>query len=1142
MPPKKQVYVKMDPIEHIKKRPDVYVGSVTSRIVEDYVMTKEGKIAKKEVSVSPAIIRIFIEILSNAVDNVARSKKGKNKVTKIKVMVNKKSGLTSVLNDGEIIPIEIHEQEKCYNHTLIFGHLLTGSNYDDTQDRFDISGKNGIGCKAVSVFSTKFIVEGVDPKNKKSFKQVWENNMKKVGEPEVEDTDEKDGYTKVTYTPDFSLFDIPGYTDDIMAYYERLVVDCAMITKVKVSFNGKDIPVKSLVEYAKLFGNPESPVLPIKTNNCEVVLAPSDGEFEAISFANGSYTSLGGQHVNAWTEAIFRPILAKINKPKKPALNINDVKRVFRLFVVATVNKPVYDSQSKLKLESPAVEATFPAVHLKEISKWEVFQKLQDMVTAKEMLVLKKVERKKRAYEKVDELEPANNEGGTKGRECTLLLVEGLSAKSYATQGIQVGAFGKKGRDWFGVYPLQGKIKNCLGANPVAISKNKVISHIIKAIGLVYGTDYTKDEEFKKLRYGRVMIVTDADVDGIHISSLIQNMFHALFPSLLERKPAFLTSMQTPIVKVFNKNDVINFYDEHDFHEYVKKNPGKNINKKYYKGLGTSTQQEVMETFGQKLIEFHPDEKTKGVMSKVFAVKNADLRKKWLEEFDPTKNVLKWKGQQPEMINLSMTDFIDTEMARFSIENCKRTIPSVFDGLKEGHRKVLYVCFKKKIKKEMKVASLAGMVTIFAEYHHGENNLLDTITNMACSYVGSNNIPLLYRAGMFGTRAEGGKDAAAGRYIFTHLDALTRYIFREEDDEILDYIVEDGKSIEPKFYVPIIPMVLVNGIIAAIGTGWSCNIPCYNPEEIVAYIKEMLHGKEPDIELTPWYRGFKGEIVEEKKGSYKCTGILERLGRDKVRVTELPIGLWTSVFTSSLEDAREQKTIKSYKNYSTPNTVDFTILETDEEECTMDSLGMEKSIKTTNMVLFTQNGLKKYKNVQEIIKDYSVVRLTYYTKRKKNMLEKMSYDITFLGNKKRFLEEVRDGTIKLFEMRGGKRQHRKTADIVEELTEKKYDRLVKRIKKQEEDEEEQEEPERSPDSQENGSYDYLLKMAISSITQEKINKLTNDIASLEERRDELEKSTEAQLWEKDLDEFLEKYHPYIASLESEKNAKKKKGV
>jgi DNA topoisomerase-2 len=1145
-------YSKMDPIQHILQRHDMYVGSTRPRVLDEYIsdLNKDFLIVKKDISYCPAILRIFIEPLSNAIDNVARSEKTKSLCTTIKVNVNIETGYTSVWNDGEAITIEYNEEEDCYNHSLIFGQLLTSSNYDDDEDRYNISGRNGLGVKLTNVFSKYFSVMGVDQESKQIFCQEWSDNMKTVKEPEVSQTQENKGYTEVSWIPDFKQFKMTGYTQDIVDLYCRYVVDAAMLTNVNVYFNDVLIPVKTLKDYSALYSNvEEKDVLFINTKDAQIVIMPST-YYQAVSFVNGVYTSLGGTHVDSWVEAAFRPLVKKLTKAKSSVTyNIGDIKKFFRIFVVVKVNNPEFESQSKHKLESP-VTTCIKKSHIDVILKWSV---MDDIVRSKEIGVLKKLERKKRNFVKIDGLDPANNEGGKLGYECTLILVEGLAAKTYAVKGIEVGAFGKAGRDWFGIYALRGKVLNVRNANAASISKNNVVSDIIKALGAKLDNDYTLDTLFSTLRYGRILIITDADVDGIHISGLLQNMVHTLFPSLLERKKPFITSMQTPIVRVFLpggvKND-LTFYDEREYQKYVtdynKNFPGKKIDKKYYKGLGSSSDQDIVDTFGVKMVEFQNDENTNYNMNKIFHTKQSDARKTWLEKYDVDNVALNWDGDDQETISIGMSDFLNTEMIKFSMNDCKRSIPGLMDGLKESHRKTIFACFKRNLKytgKSLKVAQLSGYVAEHTAYHHGEQNLYDTITRMANSYPGSNNIPLLYRDGQFGTRLSGGKDAANARYIFTKLDAMTRLLFRQEDDILLERVIDDGDVVEPVFYAPILPTILINGCTVGIGTGWSCSVPCYNPLDLINSVKIWLdhdgsvltedNGKTISLlpEIEPWYRGFTGIIEKSGDNRYTSWGNISVEKKTKV-VDELPIGLWTDNFKEFLDNLQEDKVIKKVKNYSTPKNIRFVISEeNDGIICNKENLKLHKYIYTSNMVLFDEKGcIKKYDSVDEIINSFCITRFGYYIKRKKHLIGQFDHDIKFLGNKKRFLEEVLNGDIKLFDDSDGKaRKSRKTVALIEDLESRGYDKDLKEDLKEDsndlgEDEEKKEEK--------NG-YDYLLRLQFRSITEERINKLNKDILSNIKSRDELNSKSEKELWINDLDEFEKAYLKWLKIVEKE---------
>ena len=1134
MPPKK-VYKKLDPITHILERSDMYVGSKRLKKIEEYIATKDKenfKIIKKYINSSPAILRIFVEVLSNAVDNVERSKKTNTPCTTIRVNIDKETGETSVWNDGDIIPIEIHAEEKIYNHSLIFGHLMAGSNYDDEEERL-VAGRNGLGAKLANVFSTKFTVKGLDPNNGKVLEQTWTNNMRNTNDPKITTTKLTTGFTKITYFPDFKQFDIEEYTDDIINLYTKYVIDAAMLTKIKVYLNEELIPVNNLETYSGLYETSTDEKLLIKNKQSEILICPANiNEFQHISFVNGVYTRLGGVHVDTWSEAIFRPLVEKFNKKDKPQVNIKDIKQFFRIFVVSTIPNPEFSSQDKEKLEAPKINVEVKQADINKLLKWSVIEEINDIIKMKEMSVLKKSEKKKKGYTKIEGLDPANNAGGKLGYQCSLILCEGLSAKTYAVAGIQKGVYDKAGRDWYGCLPLRGKLLNCRNSIPTTIAKNKVITDLIQALNLRHDLDYTEDNNYKTLSYGKVILLTDADVDGLHISGLLMNFFHYLFPSLLEREDPFVVSMCTPIVRVFNPKGDMLFYDENKFREFAKEQERQNktFKSKYYKGLGTTKPEDVPDTFGLKMVEYINDDNSTTNMNKIFHKKFADTRKDWLANYDPNPTFS--LDDEGEIVDMEISSFLNTEVIKFSHNDCKRSIPCLFDGLKESQRKVLYAVKKRNLtynKQSLKVAQLGGYVAEHTNYHHGEQNLFETIINMAQDYVGSNNIPLFYRDGMFGTRLVGGKDSASPRYIFTKMETLTPLIFREEDDILLEHVVDDGDVVEPKFYIPILPMILVNGCLG-IGTGWSSSIPCYNPIDIIECIKIWLDNdgevllKDPDDgtmlsmipEIKPWYRGFEGTIEKSDK-KYITYGVINK-NKDKVEVTELPIGMWTDKFKETAEDWLVDKKIKNMKNYSTPKKVNFLITESDDGfSCNINNMGLYSYLHTTNMVLFNEKEqLKKY-SIDEINNEFCIVRYKFYTKRKNHIISTIEKDLRHLGNKERFIQEIIDGKLKIMNI--------DEEVIIKELEKRKYDKESKN-----------EDPEQSENK--NG-YNYLLKLPVRSLTADQVKKIKNDIQSLKTKLDNTKKISEKQMWLNDLKEFENEYHKWLKNM-NENDSKNKK--
>ena len=618
-------------------------------------------------------------------------------------------------------------------------------------------------------------------------------------------------------------------------------------------------------------------------------------------------------------------------------------------------------------------------------------------------------------------------------------------------------------------------------------------------------------------------------VTGLHISGLLMNFFHTLYPSLLQRETPFIISMATPIVRVFNPKGDLLFYDENKFKEF-QKTQTKKFKSKYYKGLGTTKPEDVPDTFGAKLVEYVNDDQVNEMMDKVFHKKYSDTRKEWLENYDPNP-VFSLDDEGP-IVEMEITDFLNNEVIKFSHNDCKRSIPSLFDGMKESQRKILYAVKKRKLtynKQSLKVAQLGGYVAEHTNYHHGEQNLYDTIVKMAQEFPGSNNIPLLYRDGQFGTRLQGtsGKDAASPRYIFTKMESLTPLLFREEDDILLEYVVDDGDVVEPKFYVPILPMILINGA-TGIGTGWSCNIPSYNPKDVIECVKIWLDNdgeiilEDEDVsmipDITPWYRGFTGKI-EKLDNKYVSYGTIEQ-EKGKCKVTELPVSMWTDKFKEMCEDWLVDKKIKAMKNNSSYNTIDFTITESEDGfNCNIDNLKLYTYIHVTNMVLFNENEqIKKY-TIETIINDFCKMRYKFYTKRKEYNINNLEKELKFLRNKARFIQEIIDNKLNIMNV--------EETEVVKELEKRGYDKDTK----VENDEE---------DSKSSG-YEYLLRLQVRTFTANKVKQLKEDILSVEKKLEEAKNTTEKQMWLKDIEEFEQEYEKWLKIMNNlSKDTKKTK--
>lgn len=1085
-------YQKLNAIEHIHKRPDMYIGTNKTKDREYEFIWKDGKIHfEKNAKVNEGFVRIFLEALSNAVDNFYRSQDGQTKMNKMTVKINPETGVTSIWNDGNHIPITIHEKEQIYIPELIFGHLLSGSNYNDEEERLT-SGRNGLGVKLLNVFSTTFQIECYDPEHQLLYKQKWTNNMTKCTPPTITEKSDGHGYTKITWKPDFEKFGMEGYDDFHLGLYQKLVIDASMVMKIPVYWNKERYVFKQFKDYVKLYIPEDTKIVDGKMENIDYCITPSFCEASHVSFVNGMITKDGGIHVERFQQELYRHILTKLGK-----LNISskDLKPHFNLFITATVTNPEFSSQSKTKLigGKSNLQIVFPKKVLNNIFQWDFMNDLVELHKMKEMISLKKTE-KKRGFRRIDGFDPANMSGGKNAKDCVLILCEGLSAKTYSVQGISKGFGDKKGRNWFGIYPLRGKCLNVRNKTLKSISDNKEIIDIIHCLNLRFDADYSNDADFQTLAYGKVCIITDADEDGHHICSLLLNFFHKLFPSLMSRSPPFFSIMMTPIAKIKSRGNVQTFYNDIDYQKALTEiqQNGTKFDVKYYKGLGTSSNAEIKESFGEKVVSFIHDETTDSHLNMIFHKQYSENRKEWLLQGRPT-------DYETPAKEYPISLYLNQELIKYSLEDCKRSIPNLFDGLKVSQRKILYSVFKKSLTpggKSLKVAQLAGYCAENSNYHHGEQCLHETIIKMCHDFPGSNNIPYLEKDGQFGSRIYGGKDAANARYIFTKMTTLSRLLFPAEDDCLLTYTLDDGMKVEPDFYLPILPLILINGCTAGIGTGWSCSIPCFHPLEVMNIVRDMLLEKESiSFDIQPFYNGFKGNIISVAPNKYRSSGILEKVSlhtKEKYKVSELPIGMWTDKFKEELESLQEVKKIKSFKNYSSTDNVHFEFEKGPTDfKINEENLKLNTHINLTNMVLFGENDvIQKFPSIQSIVERFFEKRMELYEIRKKTTLEQFSSELRILQNKRRFIEMV----------------------LVQEIVLTSMDECRLQTELQEKGFETQDD-----------CYDYLLRIPIRDFTKNKITTLEEKIRNVEANLISLKKTKPSKLWLHDLDIFEKEY-------------------
>ena len=1180
-----QKYQKMTDQEHILKKPDTYIGTIEPAETMEYVMdvapatatnidedpaaatANATALTRRNITYIPGLYKLFDEGMVNMRDHVVRQaqavadgKPDALPVTTLEVEIDPADGTIHMTNDGNGIDVAQHPEHKLWIPEMIFGHLRTSTNYDENKKEKIVGGKNGFGFKLVLIWSVWGRVETVDHVRGLKYVQEFKNNLSEIMPPIVSKSKVKP-YTRVSFRPDYARFGLPSnnLTPDMLALFLKRTYDIAAVTDktVKVKYNGSLVPVRHFQQYVDLYigaKGGDNGVKRIYENPDPrweyVVCLTTTDEFAHVSFVNGIYTPRGGKHVEYITNQIVRKLAELIKKKKKVDVKPNTIKEQLMLFLRCDIENPSFSSQTKDELGTAVANfgssCKVSDEFIEKLAKLGVMDAACALTEVKDTKAAKKTDgAKTKTIRGIPKLVDANYAGSAdKSAQCTIILCEGDSAKAGIISGLS-----KEDRNFIGVYPMKGKLFNVHGETTKRISENREIAEIKQILGLETGKTYTAADIAAKLRYGRVLFMTDQDLDGAHIQGLGINLFQTEWPSLA-KIPGFIGFMNTPILKARRGAQEILFYNDGEFEHWKKQFPNAVVpaawNTKYYKGLGTSTGKEFKEYFEhKKMVSFvHTGKESDDHLDMAFNKKRADDRKEWLANYSREAYLDTSKPEIP------YEEFVDRGLIHFSIYDNERSIPNLMDGLKISLRKILYAAFKKGgLKSEIKVAQFSGYVSEHSGYHHGEASLNAAIVGMAQNFVGSNNINLFEPNGQFGTRLKGGEDSASERYIFTQLNRLTRLIFRQEDDAVLSYINDDGQLVEPMYYAPAIPMILVNGS-KGIGTGFSTDVIPHNPLQIIAYIRAMLKdvsvADRPAIE--PYFKGFKGTIKNisssESPPKYLIKGTYEIVADRKVRITELPVGTWTDDYKEFLEKLMEvpaasdkdkdkgkgDKTasstpvLKEYSDMSTDSVVDITVTfhpsyphtPKDLQATIVDAeagtnkleklLGLFTTQSTTNMNLFdAREKLRKYATIYDIIEDYYSERLALYAKRKAAMLAQLANELRLLTNRAKYIQEVLDDKLEL-------RRQTKEA-IFAKMTEHGYEHI-------------------DGDTE----FKYLLKMPMDSVTDENVKHLLGDRDTKRAQHQELTETSIEALWTRDLDELEVEYRKW-ATTAAETTAK-----
>ena len=1095
--------------DHVLQRPDTYVGPISITEIKGHVFTKENdKISCKneKCEASPALFKMFDEVIVNAIDNHKRDPSQKY----IKASIDE-NGVFTVINDGTTIPISLWKDTKRYIIEILLFELMSGENFHD--DREKVGGRNGLGVKIVNILSDWLEVSIVNVEDGFKYKQIFKSNASIAETPVIKKigADDKKSSTCIKWKPDYKRLNMTiPLEESLINLLKSRMYDAAACTSqsVAVFFNKEKLTIKSMKDYALAFGGQWIGRDEICVENdivFDFCLTTSQEPGKCIGFVNGLQCS-SGTHV----ELVYRKLIESINdilkKKLKRTCSIRpqQVKDAFNIILGIRLKNPSFSSQTKEKLDTRIQEFGFTynglsALIIRHLEKSSVIDNFVQAAHAQEDKdVQKSVQQTKKQKQIIPKYQKALK------THANLYITEGDSAMAMAISGFSV-----IGREHNGVFPLRGKVVNVYGMSAKKALEHKEIMYLTQILGLEPNKQYDT-ANVRNLPYRHIVIFTDQDTDGSHIMGLVLTFIREYFSSLLNIWPDFVQRFATPIVKAQIGTEKRSFFSMSEYKTWCGDRQPKHV--KYYKGLGTSTDEEAREYFNNitehKTNVMYTGEMSEEAISTFYAPDKSEKRKEALKQIDENSCV-NYKEDQT-----TFEEFCYNELIHHCAADNDRSIANAIDGLKPSQRKILDTTLSRSDKKEIKVAALAASTTELKAYHHGEQSLISAIMQMAQTHIGTNNIAYLVPKGQFGSRLEK-RDAglAAPRYVFTLAANITRFMFRVEDKPVLQYAEDDGMQIEPKYFVPIIASVLINGC-EGIGTGYKTSIPNFNPKDVIRQTKQIVKDINAPLDnLTPFFHDFKGTIVADPPDqtvSYTCTGVFE-IKNDCILITELPPRTWSNPYYEWLScanisyiqsiDQRSSKLDVNILIKCKPGT-DFTT------KNLVDDLKLSCKITLAYMNLFNHEGiLTKYNNTADIIRHHAKIRLETYAKRINHQVKEMEIDVNLFLNKARFLKEVAvDKKIKPWEMKSDALR-----SLLRQLNYYEYENM-----------------------------NYLVKMEIDQLTQDQVEKMNKLAVDMQNNLDRLRKTTPNDVWILELNQLEKAYDDYVVELNEQKTTKSAK--
>lgn len=971
------VFEQKSQLEHVKLRPDTYMGSIDIDTQSMYIITDNDKkiFTLNDIEFPPGLIKIFDEVLVNASDRYTNYPK---LVTYIKITFDVETGIISVENNGPgilVILVKTLHDGDIYKPQAILSQFLSGSNFSKKESI--TGGKNGLGLKIVTAFSDKLDIETYDGENKILYMQTFRDRLNIIEPPKLESKKCKE-YTKLTFLPSYTAFGYKKYSKKIGKLIYKLIEARAYQTAAFVKggceiwFNDKvikfdDDKKNNLEGFAKMFISNDYGLYSTtlihpsdKKLNMDISIGISDEKFQHVSIINGISVYKGGTHIKYISNQITEYIIPKLEKllPNGTKITSTMILNKLFLFVRCSVFDAKFHSQSKTELTNPI--AIFTGLKFTD-KEWKILWPILEPHIMEAVLGKLKDKTKSRVTRSKIILNKGNDAkfAGDKNpkAERLLFIAEGDSAL-----GLTQSAINHKKTEldpnYCGTFSIQGV---CINArkevkgiedkknNKMVWIRNEKLQNNIRLNELVQitGLDYQKtyefgtpegNKEFKTLRYDYVVAATDADVDGKgQIFGLLINFFALFWPELIKR--GFVKRFNTPIIRAYPKNPtdfVLEFFSLHEFDKWIETEFSedselamKKYEINYYKGLAGTTTEEIVPTFSNfksKLNTYDLDETSIKTLEIYFGV-DTNPRKDRLCTPIAKEDIVKCNN---EIVQL--TPFLDCDVKEFQRDNILRKLPHIIDGSVPSRRKTLCGARlnTKMATEKVKVVNFTGFVMDKTGYVHGDASLSKTIIKMAQNFVGTKNLPLLIGVGQFGTRKLGGEDAGSPRYIYVKNNKiLNDAMFPPQDDFLLKYVFEEGERCEPEYYVPILPMAVLESMQIP-ATGWRIKLWARDFDAVMKNVRKMVKCEITKCKKLPiWMNRNNCSIRTASNGKAYMVG---KYSYDKktniVKISELPLSVYNKKYISSVALNKDNtlikdiKNVEDYSNFDEVNNID----------------------------------------------------------------------------------------------------------------------------------------------------------------------------------------------------------------------------